>query len=62
MSLLQNNTEALNRLRGLDKAALEEIFGVWEPAGRVVGALYNADTEGMKNICCTRIPRGLRRG
>lgn len=32
MSLLQNNTEALNRLRGLDKTALEAVFGCWDAA------------------------------
>ena len=45
MSLLQNQTEALNRLRGLDKAALEAIFGVWEPSPRVVGAPKNAEAK-----------------
>lgn len=62
MSLLQNNTEALNRLRGLDKAALEEIFGTWQPAPRVVGALYNADTDGMKNILLHANPAGVVAG
>ena len=62
MSLLQNNTEALNRLRGLDKAALESIFGTWQPAPRVVGALYNADTDGMKNILLHANPAGVVAG
>ena len=62
MSLLQNNTEALNRLRGLDKAALEAIFGTWTSAPRVLGALYNADTEGMKNILLHANPAGVIAG
>lgn len=62
MSLLQNNTEALNRLRGLDKAALEARFGCWAGAPRVVGALYNADTDGMKNILLHANPAGVVAG
>lgn len=62
MSLLQNNTEALNRLRALDKTALEGIFGVWDAAPRVVGALYNADTDGMKNILLHANPAGVVAG
>lgn len=62
MSLLQNNTEALNRLRALDKTALEGIFGAWDAAHRVVGALYNADTDGMKNILLHANPAGVVAG
>lgn len=62
MSLLQNNTEALNRLRGLDKTALEAVFGCWDAAPRVVGALYNADTDGMKNILLHANPAGVVAG
>ena len=48
MSLLQNNTEALNRLRKITKAELEGMFGTMAPVnGKVVGALYNADTDGI---------------
>ena len=62
MSLLQNNTEALNRLRSLEKAALEGIFGSWDAAPRVVGALYNADTDGIKNILLHANPAGVVAG
>ena len=62
MSLLQNNTEALNRLRGMDKKALEAVFGVWESAPRVVGALYNADTESRKQVLVHANPAGVVAG
>lgn len=62
MSLLQNNTEALNRLRGMDKKALEAVFGVWESAARVVGALYNADTESRKQVLVHANPAGVVAG
>lgn len=63
MSLLQNNTEALNRLRRCSKEELETIFGTMEPVnGAVVGALYNADTEGMKNILLHANPAGIIAG
>ena len=62
MSLLQNNTEALNRLRGMDKKALEAVFGVWKSAARVVGALYNADTESRKQVLVHANPAGVVAG
>ena len=62
MSLLQNNTEALNRLRTMDKAAVQDLFGSWDTAPRVVGALYNADTDGMKNILLHANPAGVVAG
>ncbi len=62
MSLLQNNTEALNRLRGMDKKALEAVFGVWKSAPRVVGALYNADTESRKQVLVHANPAGVVAG
>ena len=63
MSLLQNNTEALNRLRKITKAELEGMFGTMAPVnGKVVGALYNADTDGMKNILLHANPAGLMAG
>ena len=62
MSLLQNNTEALNRLHGMDKKALEAVFGVWESSPRVVGALYNADTESRKQVLVHANPAGVVAG
>lgn len=63
MSLLQNNTEALNRLRSCTAEELRAQFGSMEPvAGRVVGALYNADTEEMKNILLRTNPAGVVAG
>lgn len=62
MSLLQNNTDALNRLRRCSREELEAVFGSMEPVtGAVVGALYNADTEGMKNILLHGNPAGVIR-
>lgn len=63
MSLLMNNTDALVQLRGCDRARLEELFGTMAPvSGRVVGALYNADTEGMKNMLLHTNPAGVVAG
>ena len=63
MSLLQNNTDALNRLRRCSREELEAVFGSMEPVtGAVVGALYNADTEGMKNILLHTNPAGVIAG
>lgn len=63
MSLLQNNTDALNRLRRCSREELEAVFGSMEPVtGAAVGALYNADTEGMKNILLHGNPAGVIAG
>lgn len=63
MSLLQNNTDALNRLRRCSREELEAVFGSMKPVtGAVVGALYNADTEGMKNILLHTNPAGVIAG
>ena len=63
MSLLMNNTDALVQLRGCNRAQLEELFGTMAPvSGRVVGALYNADTEGMKNMLLHTNPAGVVAG
>lgn len=63
MSLLMNNTDALVQLRSCDRARLEELFGTMAPvSGRVVGALYNADTEGMKNMLLHTNPAGVVAG
>lgn len=63
MSLLQNNTDALNRLRRCSREELEAVFGSMEPVtGAVVGALHNADTEGMKNILLHGNPAGVIAG
>lgn len=63
MSLLQNQTGALNRLRRCSKEELEKIMGSMEPvSGFVVGALYNADTEGMKQVLLHVNPAGVIAG
>lgn len=63
MSILQNNAQALVRLRTTDRATLKEKFGVYEPvAGKVVGALYNADTDGLKRILLHSNPAGVVAG
>lgn len=60
MSLLHNNTEALKAIQNCSKEELEKIFGAFEPVeGNIVGALYNADTEGMKNILLHSNPAGI---
>ena len=51
MSLLRNQTDALALAAQLDKAALEKRLGTLPAVeGSVVGALYNADTEGKMNM------------
>lgn len=63
MSLLQNHTEALNRLCNITPEELERQLGGMDPvSGRVVGALYNADTEGMKNVLLQSNPAGVIAG
>lgn len=63
MSLLHNNTDALNRLRRCTKEELELIFGTMEPiTGSVVGALYNCDTDGRKNLLLHSNPAGIVAG
>lgn len=63
MSMMQNHTQALVVLRGMDRAALETRFGTYAPVqGKVVGALYNADTDDMKNILLQFNPAGVVAG
>lgn len=63
MAMLQNNTQALAMVGGMDKAALEAIFGPQSPvSGKIVGALPNTDTDGMKQIFLTVNPAGLVAG
>ena len=51
MALLRNQADALVKVQSINKDALEEIFGVWEPVeGKIVGALYNSDTDGRKKV------------
>ena len=51
MSLLRNQTDALALAAQLDKAALEKRLGTLPAVeGSIVGALYNADTEGKMNM------------
>lgn len=61
--LLKNNAEALVRLNGMTKEALEAIFGAKAAlSGKVVGALRNQDTDGMKNCLLDVNPAGVIAG
>jgi len=61
--LLKNNAEALVRADKAGKAELETIFGAKAPVtGKIVGALYNADTEGLKNALLHSNPAGIVAG
>ena len=63
MSLLANNTDALARVAGLDRSAIEEKAGTLpETEGRVLAALYNADTEGKMNMLLHSNPAGIVAG
>lgn len=63
MSLLTNNTDALAMVTGLDRAAIEEKAGALpETEGRVLAALYNADTEGKMNMLLHSNPAGIVAG
>lgn len=63
MSMLQNNTDALVKLREMDTAALEALFGPQAPVhGTIVGALYNSDTDGMKSVLLHGNPAGVVAG
>lgn len=60
MSMMQNNAQALVKLRGMTRADLETRFDTYAPVqGKIVGALYNADTDGMKNILLKFNPAGV---
>lgn len=63
MSLVLNNAEALVKIQSMDTAALVSLFGE-KPAitGPVVGALYNADTDGMLNTLLHNNPAGVITG
>lgn len=61
--MLKNNPEALVRIDTINKAELEGIFGAQAPVkGRVVGALYNADTDGARNALLHSNPAGIVAG
>ena len=63
MSLLQNHTDALTGLRQADKQSLEAQFGAMpQTDGRVVGALYNSDTESRKGVLARVNPAGIVAG
>lgn len=63
MALLRNQADALVKVQSINKDALEEIFGTWEPVeGKVVGALYNADTDGSKQVLLHSNPAGVITG
>ena len=63
MSLLQNHTDALTGLRQVDKQSLEAQFGAMpQTDGRVVGALYNSDTESRKGVLARVNPAGIVAG
>lgn len=63
MALLRNRTDALVKVQSMNKDALEEIFGTWKDVdGAVVGALYNADTDGRKAGLFYTNPAGIVAG
>ena len=63
MALLRNQADALVKAQSINKDALEEIFGVWEPVeGKIVGALYNSDTDGRKKVLLHTNPAGVITG
>lgn len=63
MSMLENQAEALVKVQGMNAGELEKLFGAFAPtAGRVAGALYNSDTDGMKNILLHANPAGVLTG
>lgn len=63
MALLQNQTEALVKIQSINKDTLEKIFGIWKPVeGKVVGGLYNADTDGKKKALLHINPAGIISG
>lgn len=63
MALLRNQADALVKVQSINKDALEEIFGVWEPVeGKIVGALYNSDTDGRKKVLLHTNPAGVITG
>lgn len=60
MSLLSNNIEALTLAGKMGRTALEEKLGaVPKTEGRILGALYNADTEGRMNMLLHTNPAGI---
>ncbi len=63
MSILNNQAEALVKVQSMGKQELEEIFGTFSPVkGNVIGALYNTDTDGMKNLLLHTNPAGVLTG
>ena len=63
MSILKNQSEALVKVQSVDAGQLKGIFGQAAPvSGNVVGALYNADTDGMKNALLHSNPAGILTG
>lgn len=63
MSLLSNNIEALTLAGKMGRTALEEKLGaVPKTEGRILGALYNADTEGRMNMLLHTNPAGIIAG
>ena len=69
MKRRRQNESVTEQYRRTESAApllqrrMEAVFGSMEPVtGAVVGALYNADTEGMKNILLHTNPAGVIAG
>lgn len=63
MSILTNQSDALVKVQSMNAGQLKEIFGEFSPvAGNVVGALYNSDTDGMKNALLHSNPAGIMTG
>lgn len=63
MSLLSNQTDALDRAGKLDREELEKRLGVMEKTeGRILGAIYNGDTYGKMNMLLYSNPAGIVAG
>lgn len=63
MTQIRNHSEALVKVQSMDAAQLEAVFGKMPAvSGKVVGALYNSDTDGMKNVLLHTDPAGIMTG
>ncbi len=63
MSMLKNQADALVKVQNMSAGDLEELFGAFAPVkGKVAGALYNSDTDGMKNVLLHSNPAGVLTG
>lgn len=63
MNMLTNQSDALIKIQSMNIDQLREIFGAFPSiTGNVTGALYNSDTDGMKNILLHSNPAGIITG